>query len=145
MKNFLGSTELSGRLGSQLGEVGTRFGDIGSKFGGLGDVYNRFAGTTGDLGRLTSELGRADLGSISSLGQMGRNYQQQMLDAYRQNQMQNIMEPFTRLQLGSSFLSGMPSSDVASTFQSTVTPATNPFLAGIGAYTALQGVAPYGK
>jgi hypothetical protein len=145
MKNFLGSTELSGRLGSQLGEVGTRFGDIGAKFGGLGDVYNRFAGTTGDLGRLTSELGRADLGSLSSLGAMGRTYQQQMLDAYRQNQMQNIMEPFTRLQLGSSFLSGMPSSDIASTFQSTVTPATNPFLAGIGAYTTLQGVAPYGQ
>jgi len=145
MKNFLGGTELSGRLGSQLGEVGTRFGDIGGKFGGLGDVYNRFAGTTGDLGRLTSELGRADIGSLTSLGQMGRNYQQQMLDSYRQNQMQNIMEPYTRLQLGSSFLSGMPSSDIASTFQSTVTPATNPFLAGIGAYTALQGVAPYGK
>tara|TARA_R100001510_G_scaffold52554_1_gene53360 strand:- start:1164 stop:2213 length:1050 start_codon:yes stop_codon:yes gene_type:complete len=145
MKNFLGGTELSGRLGGQLGEVGTRFGDIGAKFGGLGDVYNRFAGTTGDLGRLTSELGRADLGSLSSLGAMGRTYQQQMLDAYRQNQMQNIMEPYTRLQLGSSFLSGMPSSDVASTFQSTVTPATNPFLAGIGAYTALQGVAPYGQ
>ena len=145
MKNFLGGTELSGRLGSQLGEVGTRFGDIGAKFGGLGDVYNRFAGTTGDLGRLTSELGRADLGSLTSLGGMGRNYQQQVLDAYRQNQMQNIMEPYTRLQLGSSFLSGMPSSDVASMFQSTVTPATNPFLAGIGAYTALQGVAPYGQ
>ena len=145
MKNFLGGTELSGRLGSQLGEVGTRFGDIGAKFGGLGDIYNRFAGTTGDLGRLTSELGRADLGSLASLGAMGRTYQQQMLDAYRQNQMQNIMEPFTRLQLGSSFLSGMPSSDIASTFKSSVTPATNPFLAGIGAYTALQGVAPYGQ
>ena len=145
MKNFLGGTELSGRLGSQLGEVGTRFGDIGAKFGGLGDVYNRFAGTTGDLGRLTSELGRADIGSLASLGAMGRTYQQQMLDAYRQNQMQNIMEPFTRLQLGSSFLSGMPSSDIASTFKSSVTPATNPFLAGIGAYTALQGVAPYGQ
>ena len=131
MKNFLGGTELSGRLGTQLG--------------GLGDVYNRFAGTTGDLGRLTSELGRADLGSLASLGAMGRTYQQQMLDAYRQNQMQNIMEPFTRLQLGSSFLSGMPSSDIASTFNSSVTPATNPFLAGIGAYTALQGVAPYGQ
>ena len=145
MKNFLGGTELSGRLGSQLGEVGTRFGDIGAKFGGLGDVYNRFAGTTGDLGRLTSELGRADLGSLTSLGGMGRNYQQQILDSYRQNQMQNIMEPYTRLQLGSSFLSGMPSSDIASTFQSTVTPAANPFLSGIGAYTALQGVAPYGN
>ena len=131
MKNFLGGTELSGRLGTQLG--------------GLGDVYNRFAGTTGDLGRLTSELGRADLGSLANLGGMGRTYQQQMLDAYRQNQMQSIMEPFTRLQLGSSFLSGMPSSDIASTFQSTVTPAANPFLSGIGAYTALQGVAPYGN
>ena len=79
-----------------MGEVGTRFGDIGSKFGGLGDIFNRFAGTTGDLGRLTSELGRADIGSIASLGQMGRNYQQQMLDAFRQNKMQNIMEGFIK-------------------------------------------------
>ena len=138
MKNFLGSTELMGGLGSRLGEVGSRFGDIGGKFGVLGDVYNRFAGTTGDLGRLTSELGRADLTNLVNLGGIGRAFQQEGLDAQRQNLLQGVMEPYTRLQLGSQFLSGMPSASIPSIFKSVTTPEPNPFMSGVGAYTALQ-------
>jgi len=138
MKNFLGSTELMGGLGSRLGEVGSRFGDIGGKFGVLGDVYNRLAGTTGDLGRLTSELGRADLTNLVNLGGIGRAFQQEGLDANRQNILQGIMEPYTRLQLGSQFLSGMPSATIPSIFKSVTTPEPNPFMSGVGAYTALQ-------
>ena len=138
MKNFLGSTELMGGLGSKLGEVGSRFGDIGGKFGVLGDVYNRLAGTTGDLGRLTSELGRADLTNLVNLGGIGRAFQQEGLDANRQNILQGIMEPYTRLQLGSQFLSGMPSASIPSIFKSVTTPEPNPFMSGVGAYTALQ-------
>ena len=128
MSNMLKSSQLLGGLGGTLGEVG--------------GMYNQFAGTTGDLGRLTSELGRSDLGTLMNLGQFGRGFQQQVLDANRQNLMQGIMEPFTRLQLGSNFLTGMPSSGIASTFKSVTTPDPNPFLSGVGAYTALQGVKP---
>ena len=128
MTNMLRSSQLLGGLGGALGHVG--------------GMYNQFAGTTGDLGRLTSELGRSDLGTLMNLGQFGRGFQQQVLDANRQNQMQGIMEPFTRLQLGSNFLTGMPSSGIASTFKSVTTPDPNPFLSGVGAYTALQGVKP---
>tara|TARA_R100001163_G_C5047882_1_gene184995 strand:+ start:578 stop:1558 length:981 start_codon:yes stop_codon:yes gene_type:complete len=126
--NMLKSSQLLGGLGGTLGQVG--------------GMYNQFAGTTGDLGRLTSELGRSDLGTLMNLGQFGRGFQQQVLDANRQNLMQGIMEPFTRLQLGSNFLTGMPSSGIASTFKSVTTPDPNPFLSGVGAYTALQGVKP---
>ena len=128
MSNMLKSSQLLGGLGGALGQVG--------------GMYNQFAGTTGDLGRLTSELGRSDLGTLMNLGQFGRGFQQQVLDANRQNLMQGIMEPFTRLQLGSNFLTGMPSSGIASTFKSVTTPDPNPFLSGVGAYTALQGVKP---
>tara|TARA_A100001201_G_scaffold142960_1_gene142724 strand:+ start:562 stop:1542 length:981 start_codon:yes stop_codon:yes gene_type:complete len=128
MTNMLRSSQLLGGLGGALGQVG--------------GMYNQFAGTTGDLGRLTSELGRSDLGTLMNLGQFGRGFQQQVLDANRQNLMQGIMEPFTRLQLGSNFLTGMPSSGIASTFKSVTTPDPNPFLSGVGAYTALQGVKP---
>ena len=128
MSNMLKSSQLLGGLGGTLGQVG--------------GMYNQFAGTTGDLGRLTSELGRSDLGTLMNLGQFGRGFQQQVLDANRQNLMQGIMEPFTRLQLGSNFLTGMPSSGIASTFKSVTTPHPNPFLSGVGAYTALQGVKP---
>ena len=128
MTNMLRSSQLLGGLGGALGQVG--------------GMYNQFNGTTGDLGRLTSELGRSDLGTLMNLGQFGRGFQQQVLDANRQNLMQGIMEPFTRLQLGSNFLTGMPSSGIASTFKSVTTPDPNPFLSGVGAYTALQGVKP---
>ena len=130
MGNLLKSSQLLGGLGGTLGQVG--------------GLYNQFAGTTADLGRLTGELGRSDLGTLMNLGQFGRGFQQQVLDANRQNQMQGIMEPFTRLQLGSDFLAGMPSSGMASLFKSVTTPEPNPFLSGVGAYTALQGVQPRG-
>lgn len=108
--------------------------------GGLGQAYGQLAGTTADIGRVGSELGRADIGMLTQLGDIGRNYQSQVLEAQRQNLLQQQQEPFTRLQLGQSLLKGVPSSSLSSTFKSATTPDTNPFLAGIGAYTALQGV-----
>ncbi len=108
--------------------------------GGLGQAFGQIAGTTADIGRVGSELGRADLGMLTQLGGIGRNFQQQQLEAQRQNLLQQQQEPFTRLQLGQQLLKGMPSGNLSSTFKSTTTPDTNPFLAGIGAYTALQGV-----
>jgi len=108
--------------------------------GGLGQAFGTLAGTTADIGRVGSELGRADLGMLTQLGDIGRNFQQQQLEAQRQNLLQQSQEPFTRLQLGQQLLKGLPSGDLSSTFKSTTTPDTNPFLAGIGAYTALQGV-----
>jgi len=108
--------------------------------GGIGSAYGNLGATMADIGRVGSELGRADLGMLTSLGEIGRNYQSQVLEAQRQNQLQQAQEPFTRIQLGQQMLKGSPSADLASTFRTAVTPSTNPFLAGVGAYTALQGV-----
>lgn len=104
-------------------------------FGGLGQA----ASGIGDIGRLQSELGRADIGMLSQLGGIGQTQSQAELDAKRQNLMQGVMEPFTRLELGSSLLKGTPSGSLSSTFKSATTPGANPFLQGVGAYTALQG------
>ena len=104
-------------------------------FGGLGQA----ASGIGDIGRLQSELGRADIGMLSQLGRIGQTQSQAELDAKRQNLMQGVMEPFTRLELGSSLLKGTPSGSLSSTFKSATTPGANPFLQGVGAYTALQG------
>ena len=112
--------------------------------GGLGQAFGTLAGTTADLGRVQSELGRADLGMLSGLGEIGRTFQQQQLDAQRQNILQQQQDPFTRLELGQSLIKGIPSSGLSSTFKSVTTPSTNPFLAGVGAYTALQGISPSG-
>ena len=84
-------------------------------------------------------MGRADIGMLSQLGQVGQQQSQAELNAQRQNLLQQEQEPFTRLQLGSQLLKGTPSGDLSSTFKSVTEPASNPFLQGVGAYTALQG------
>jgi len=81
---------------------------------------------------------------LVGLGETGRNFQTLGLEAQRQNQMQAAQEPYTRLEIGQNLLKGIPSAGLSSTFKSATTPATNPFLAGIGAYTALQGIKPSG-
>ncbi|OUU63932.1 MAG: hypothetical protein CBC24_08135 [Candidatus Pelagibacter sp. TMED64] len=124
MTNMQTGSKLLGGLGSTLGNVGLTYGQLGRG--------------AGDLSRLGSELGRADLGMLMDLGGFGQRYQQNILDTQRQNYLQGVMEPFTRLQLGQGFLTGMPSMDVASTFKSTVDPSPNPFLSGVGAYTSLR-------
>lgn len=137
------AAEMEGRRLGKIGEFLSKGFDtaVGASqraaqlFGGLGQA----ASGIGDIGRLQSELGRADIGMLSQLGGIGQRQSQAQLDAQRQNLMQGIMEPFTRLELGSSLLKGTPSGSLSSTFKSATTPGANPFLQGIGAYTALQG------
>ncbi len=137
------SAEMEGRRLGKIGEFLSSGFDkaVGASqkaaqlFGGLGQAASGIA----DVGRLQSELGRADIGMLSQLGRVGQAQDQAQLDAQRQNQMQGIMEPFTRLELGSSLLKGTPSGSLSSTFKSATTPQANPFLQGVGAYTALQG------
>ena len=137
------AAEMEGRRLGKIGEFLSKGFDsaVGASqraaqlFGGL----VQSASGIGDIGRLQSELGRADIGMLSQLGGIGQRQSQAQLDAQRQKLMQGIMEPFTRLELGSSLLKGTPSGSLSSTFKSATTPGANPFLQGVGAYTALQG------
>ena len=124
-KGFDTAVQSSQRAGQLLGGLGQAFGGIGAQ--------------TADIGRVSSELGRADIGSLSQLGRLGQQQSQAQLDATRQNLMQQVQEPFTRLELGSGLLKGTPSGSLSSTFQSVTKPQANPFFQGVGAYTALQG------
>ena len=118
--------------------------NAGRLSGGLGQAFGTLAGTTGDLGRLQQALGQADISQLSQLGALRQGQQQAQLDAQRQNLMQQAQEPFTRLQLGQNLLQGMPSASIPSTFQQATTPGANPFLQGVGAYTTLSQIAPFG-
>ena len=118
--------------------------NAGRLSGGLGQAFGTLAGTTGDLGRLQQALGQADISQLSQLGALRQGQQQAQLDAQRQNLLQQAQEPFTRLQLGQNLLQGMPSASIPSTFQQATTPGANPFLQGIGAYTTLSQIAPFG-
>lgn len=151
-KRTLSGSELMGKLGSTYAGLPSDYAAAieraqksGQLMGGIGQAYGQLAGTTADIGRVQSELGRADLGMLTQLGDIGRSFQQQQLEAQRQNQLQATQEPYTRLEIGQQLLKGVPSAGLSSTFKSATTPDTNPFLAGVGAYTALQGIKPTGS
>jgi len=118
--------------------------DAGRLSGGLGQAFGSLAGTTGDVGRLQQALGQADISQLTQLGALRQGQSQAELDANRSNLMTQAQEPFTRLQLGQNLLQGMPSASIPSTFQQATTPGANPFLQGIGAYTTLSQIAPFG-
>jgi len=144
--------EAEGRRLAAIGDAQRKgFGDAltasqkaAQLMGGLGQAFGGLAGTTADLGRVQSELGRADLGMLSGLGETGRLFDQQVLEANYLNQMQTAQEPFKRLEIGQSLLKGIPSAGLSSSFKTVTEPSANPFLSGIGVYSALQGIQPSG-
>ena len=131
-------------LSSNFGQAQKASQEAGRLSGGIGQAFGTLAGTTSDIGRLQQALGQADVSQLSQLGAMRQAQQQAGLDATRQNQMQSAQEPYTRLQLGQNLLQGMPSASIPSTFTQATTPSANPFLQGIGAYTTLSQIAPFG-
>lgn len=118
--------------------------EAGRLSGGLGQAFGTLAGTTSDVGRLQQALGQADISQLTQLGALRQKQAQAELDANRANLMQTAQEPFTRLQIGQNLLQGMPSSSIPSTFQQATQPSANPFLQGVGAYTTLSQIAPFG-
>jgi hypothetical protein len=137
------SDTLSKLLSQGFGQALKASQEAGRLSGGLGQAFGTLAGTTSDIGRLQQALGQADISQLTQLGALRQRQQQAGLDAMRSNLMQQAQEPFTRLQLGQNLLQGMPSSSIPSTFQQATTPAANPFLQGIGAYTTLSQIAPF--
>ena len=131
-------------LSSGFGQAQKASQEAGRLSGGIGQAFGTLAGTTSDIGRLQQALGQADVSQLSQLGAMRQAQQQAGLDATRQNQMQSAQEPYTRLQLGQNLLQGMPSASIPSTFTQATTPSANPFLQGVGAYTTLSQIAPFG-
>ena len=135
---------LSKLLSQGFGQALKASQEAGRLSGGLGQAFGTLAGTTSDIGRLQQALGQADVSQLSQLGALRQRQQQAQLDAQRANMLQQAQEPFTRLQLGQNLLQGMPSSSIPSTFTQATQPAANPFLQGVGAYTTLSNIAPFG-
>ena len=124
---------LMGGLGQSVGQLGSQFGTVGGQYGTLG-------GTTADIGRVYSALGPADLAFMTGVGEAERAYRQQMIDTGRMEYMRPTEQALLPYNYAYGALSGTPSASVYSETQQGYSPATNPFTAGLGAYTTLQGI-----
>jgi len=127
----------AGRL---MGGLGQSVGQLGGQYGTLGGQYGTLAGTTADIGRVYSALQPADLAFMTGVGEAERAYRQQMIDTARQEYQRPTEQALLPYTYAYGALSGTPSAGVYSETQQNYYDATNPFTAGLGAYTALQGV-----
>ena len=127
----------AGRL---MGGLGQSVGQIGSQYGTLGGQYGNLAGTTADIGRVYSALAPADMSYMAGVGAQERDYRQQMIDTSRKESMRGTEQALLPYSYAYGALTGTPSANVYTQTQSNYAPPTNPYLAGIGAYTTLQGI-----
>ena len=110
---------------------------IGQMGMGIGSLAQQQAG----LGQLGQQLVGQDIERLARIGGMGQQQQQNILDAARQSQLQQMYEPYQRLGFVSDIYRGAPSTQQAITMQSQ--PGASPFqqvaglgIAGLGAYGA---------
>ena len=127
----------AGRL---MGGLGQSVGQIGSQYGTIGGQYGNLAGTTADIGRVYSALAPADMSYMTGVGAQERDYRQQMIDTSRKESMRGTEQALLPYSYAYGALTGTPSANVYSQTQSNYAAPTNPYLAGIGAYTTLQGI-----
>ena len=133
-KRNLEGGRLTGGLGQTVGGLGSKLVDAGSSYGTLG-------GTSADVGRVYSAMTPADMGFMYGLGQTQRDYDQRVLDNKRREAMRGTEQALYPINYAYGALSGTPSAGVASQYTTApAQPGTNPFIAGIGAYTALSGI-----
>ncbi len=127
----------AGRL---MGGLGQSVGQLGSQYGNLAGQYGSLAGTSADIGRVYSALAPADLSYMTGVGAQERDYRQQMYDTARQEYMRPTEEALLPYSYAYNALGGTPSASVYSQTQQSYAPPTNPYVAGLGAYTTLQGI-----
>jgi len=131
-KRNLEAGRLYGGLGQTLGAVGSAQGEMGGRYGNL-------AATGANIGTAYSKLAPADIAMMGSLGMGRRDYRQQVIDIGRQEGQRLTEQALLPYNYAYGALSGTPSAGLYSTIQQP-TYQTNPVMAGLGAYTTLQGI-----
>ncbi len=132
-------------------QLGQRQQSSAAGLGALAPQYGTFASQQAQLGATGQQLGGQDINTLLGLGSLGQQQTQSELEAQRQNQLQQMYEPYKRVGFLSDIYQGAPStSSVVQTQTPTSTPSASPLaqiagygIAGLGAlgqYNALSGM-----
>ena len=123
-----------------MGGLGQTKGALGGAQADIGKAYGQLAGTSADIGRVYAGMQPADLGFMYELGGKDRAYDQQYEDFLRQNELMKTQQALAPYSYGQTFLTGSPSASMYGQFTTTPSAAPNPFVSGVGTYTAIQGL-----
>tara|TARA_R100000544_G_scaffold22018_2_gene10927 strand:+ start:2509 stop:4881 length:2373 start_codon:yes stop_codon:yes gene_type:complete len=131
-KRNLETGRLMGGLGSSSAQIGGAQADIGKAYGAL-------AGTSADIGQVYAGMAPKDLGFMYEIGGKEQQYDQQVQDFYRQNQLAATQQALAPYSYAQNFLTGAPSASMYSEYSQAPSTAPNPFLQGVGMYATYQG------
>jgi len=123
-------------LGQGIGGLAAQQFGIGSQlaqgFGGLGTQQGNLATQSAALGQAAQGMGQQDVNFLFNLGSTQQEQQQAELDAQRQNQLQQNMQPYQQLGFLSDIYKGAPSTQMGVTTSSQATPSPFQQIAGLG-------------
>lgn len=138
---------LYGQLGQGIGALTAQQAGIdinkAQALGGLGAQMGALGTQMGAMGEATQQLGAADVGMLGSVGLLERQNEQAQLDAIRQTQMQEVMDPYQRLGFVSDIYRGAPSTQMSMTSQTA--PSSSPLQTAVGLGVAGLSTAAAGK
>lgn len=127
-------------------QLGQRQQSSAAGLGALAPQYGTFAGQQAQLGVTGQQLGSQDINTLLGLGSLGQQQTQSELEAQRQNQLQQMYEPYKRVGFLSDIYQGAPStSSVVQTQTTAPAPSVSPLqqiagygIAGLSALGGLQ-------
>ena len=127
-------------------QLGQRQQSSAAGLGALAPQYGTFASQQAQLGATGQQLGGQDINTLLGLGSLGQQQTQSELEAQRQNQLQQMYEPYKRVGFLSDIYQGAPStSSVVQTQTSAPAPSVSPLqqiagygIAGLSALGGLQ-------
>jgi hypothetical protein len=136
-----------GNIGQGIGSLATGQFGIGAQMaqglGALGAQQGNLATQGAALGQAAQGMGQQDTNFLFNLGASQQKQLQGELDASRQNQLQQNMQPYQQLGFLSDIYKGAPSSQMGVTTQSAPTPSPFQQIAGFG--TGILSTAAAGK
>ena len=106
--------------------------------GSLAAQQTALAQAQAGLGGLTQQLSAQDVALLSQVGAQQQQQGQRALDLARQNQLQQLYEPYQRVGYFSDILKGQPT--VSSTLTQSTEPRANPLSQALGAGISLAGI-----
>ena len=125
MKNFAQAQKAAQEAGRLIGGIGQSYGTIGTQ--------------AADTGRVYGAMTPADLAFMQGVGESERGFRQTVLDTERQEAQRPTEQALLPYNYAYGALSGTPSAGLYTQVQQP-TYQTNPVMAGLGAYTTLQGI-----
>jgi hypothetical protein len=104
---------------NRIGSAGQAYGQLGQGLGSLAGQYGSLAGgltsagtSMANMGQLGQTMATNDINMLYGMGQDQQAQRQKELDAQRQNQYQNMMQPYQQLGFYSDIFNSMPTSSM---------------------------------